>query len=293
MDAVYNQITAMKGTLNINSVKGKSCTVELRLPVTLISVHAILSKLRNQTIAISNRGIEQILSAGDGELKKDNNKYTYELNGETFTAFDIETLLHLPRDQRDTDREERTVFVVRDESGYQYAVSVENVIANQDLIVKQLGTYIPDIIGIEGATILGDGSVAPVLDLPGLIRTAVSKNVSPLIEQRLADTNNIEDTLSALIIDDSLSARRSLAEFVKDIGYDVIMARDGIEAIEVLDNHKPDIILVDLEMPRMNGLEFTSHIRNKPQKKDNLVIMITSRSTEKNSDMAETEGGSD
>ena len=290
MDAVYNQISAMKGTLKINSEKGKGCTVELRLPVTLISVHAILTKLRNQTIAISNRGIEQILSAGDGDLNKDNDKYTYELNDETFTAFDIETLLHLPRDQRDADRKERTVFIVRDESDYQYAVSVESVIANQDLIVKQLGTYIPDIIGIEGATILGDGSVAPVLDLPGLIRTAVSKNVSPLIEQRLADTNNIEDTLTALIIDDSLSARRSLAEFVQDIGYDVIMARDGIEAIEVIDNHKPDIIMVDLEMPRMNGLEFTSHIRNKPETKNIPVIMITSRSTEKHRDMADAAG---
>lgn len=290
MDAVHNHITAMKGTLNINSVKDISCTVELRLPVTLISVHAILTKLRKQTVAISNRGIEQILCAGDGELKKDNDKYTYDLNGETFTALDIETLLHQPRDQRDTDREERTVLIVRDDTGCQYAVSVEKVIANQDLIVKQLGTYIPDIIGIEGATILGDGSVAPVLDLPGLIRTAVSKDVSPLIEQRLTDTNNIEDTLTALIIDDSLSARRSLAEFVKDIGYNVNMARDGIEAIEVIENHKPDIILVDLEMPRMNGLEFTSHIRNKPETKNIPVIMVTSRSTEKHRDMADAAG---
>lgn len=290
MDAVYNQITAMKGTLNINSVKDTSCTVELRLPVTLISVHAILTTLRKQTIAISNRGIEQILCAGDGELKKDNDKYTYDLNGEIFTAFDIETLLHQPRDQRDTDREERTVFIVRNEAGYQYAVTVENVIANQDLIVKQLGTYIPDIVGIEGATILGDGSVAPVIDLPGLIRTAVDKDISPLIEQRLANAHDIEDTLTALIIDDSLSARRSLSEFIKDIGYDVIVARDGIEAIEVIENCKPDIILVDLEMPRMNGLEFTSHIRNKPELKNIPVIMITSRSTEKHRDMADAAG---
>lgn len=77
MDAVYNQITAMKGTINISSVKNVGCTVELRLPVTLISVHAILIKLRKQTIAISNRGIEQILCPGDGELKRENDEYTY------------------------------------------------------------------------------------------------------------------------------------------------------------------------------------------------------------------------
>lgn len=290
MDAVYNQITAMKGTLNITSEKDLGCTVELRLPLTLISVHAILTKLRKQTIAISNRGIEQILCPGDGELKDENGETIYHLNDETYSVFDIETLLHQPRDQRNNDREERTVFIVRDETGHQYAVTVEQVIANQDLIVKQLGTYIPDIIGIEGATILGDGSVAPVLDLPGLIRTVANKDISPLIEQRLSDAEDIEDNIVALVVDDSLSARRSLAEFVKDIGYDVRMARDGIEALEVIETIKPNIILVDLEMPRMNGLELTSHLRNKSATSDIPVIMITSRSTEKHREMADAAG---
>ena len=292
MDAVYNQIAAMKGTISINSEKDKGCTVELRLPLTLISVHAILVKLRKQTIAISNRGISQILTPGDGELKRTESKYTYTLNGEVFDTFDIETLLHQPRDQRNSDRNERSVLIVHDETGRQYAVTVEKIIANQDLIVKQLGTYIPDIIGIEGATILGDGSVAPVLDIPGLIRTAATQEISPLIEQRLAEAEaeKIKENLVALVVDDSLSARRSLAEFVKDIGYDVRMARDGIEALEVIDQKKPDIILVDLEMPRMNGLEMTSHIRSKSATKDIPIIMITSRSTEKHREMAENAG---
>lgn len=290
MDAVYNQITAMKGTINITSVKDVGCTVELKLPVTLISVHAILVRLRKQTIAISNRGIEQILGTDDGELIRNNDSYTYHLNDEVIPAFDIETLLHQPRDQSNDDLQERTVFVLRDETGKQHAVSVEHVIANQDLIVKQLGAYIPDIIGIEGATILGDGSIAPVLDLPGLIRTSTSKEFSPLIEQQLAEAENIKDNLLALIVDDSLSARRSLAEFVKDIGYDVVMARDGIEAIEVIEDKMPDIILVDLEMPRMNGLELTSHLRSKSDTKNIPIIMITSRSTEKHREMADSAG---
>ena len=290
MDAVYNQIAAMKGTISINSEKDKGCTVELRLPLTLISVHAILVKLRKQTIAVSNRGIGQILSPGDGQLIRKNDEYTYQLNDEVYNAFDIETLLHQPCDQRNNDREERSVLLVNDETGRQYAVTVEHIIANQDLIVKQLGAYIPDILGIEGATILGDGSVAPVLDIPGLIRTASNSDISPLIEQRLADAEKIKDNLVALVVDDSLSARRSLAEFVQDIGYDVRMARDGIEALEVIETKIPDIILVDLEMPRMNGLELTTHIRSKSSTKDIPVIMITSRSTEKHREMADAAG---
>jgi len=290
MDAVYNQIASMKGTISISSEKDQGCTVEIRLPLTLISVHAILIKLRKQTIAISNRGIEQILCPDDGELKRENDKYTYHLNDEQYTAFDIETLLHQPRDQRNDDREERAVFILRDESGYKYAITVEQVIGNQELIVKQLGEFIPDIIGIEGATILGDGSVAPVLDLPGLIRTISKDDLNPFIEQRLTSTEVSDENIITLIVDDSLSARRSLAEFVKDLGYDVRMARDGIEAIEMIDSIKPDIVLADLEMPRMNGLELTSHLRSKEKTKDIPVIMITSRSTEKHRDMADAAG---
>ena len=290
MDAVYNQVSAMKGTINITSQKDLGCIVELKLPVTLISVHAILVKLRKQTIAISNRGIEQILSAGDGELVLDNDKYTYHLNDEVFPAYDIETLLHQARDQSNIKQEERTVFILRDETGQQYAVSVEHVIANQDLIVKQLGAYIPDIIGIEGATILGDGSIAPVLDLPGLIRTSTTKHINQLNEHQIFEEEHTDANLVALIVDDSLSARRSLAEFVKDIGYDVLMARDGIEAIDVIEEQKPNIILVDLEMPRMNGLELTAHLRSKPITKDIPIIMITSRSTEKHREMADSAG---
>jgi len=287
MDAVYNQITTLKGTINITSEKSKGCTVEIRLPLTLISVHAILIKSRKQTIAISNRGIEQILCPEDGELRRTNEKYTYHLNDEEYTAFDIETLLH---QRRNDDKEERTVFILRDESGHKYAITAEQILGNQDLIVKQLGEYIPDIIGIEGATILGDGSVAPVLDLPGLIRTISKNNINPFIEQHLTSTDAPDENITALIVDDSLSARRSLAEFVKDLGYDVRMARDGIEAIEMIDAVKPDIVLADLEMPRMNGLELTSHLRSKDKTKDIPVIMITSRSTEKHRDMADAAG---
>lgn len=290
MDAIYSQITAMKGTITINSIKNKGCTVEIRLPVTLISVHAILIKLRKQTIAVSNRGIEQILCPDDGKLVRDNDKYTYHLNGDVYPAFDIETLLHQPRDQRAGDREERSVFILRDETGFKSAIAIEHVISNQDLIVKQLGVCVPNILGIEGATILGDGSVAPVLDLPGLIRTLSSNDISPFVEQRLAHNDAEEETIKALIVDDSLSARRSLAEFVKDLGYDVRMARDGIEAIEMVEKTKPDILLVDLEMPRMNGLELATHIRSKADTKDIPIIMITSRSTDKHRDMADSAG---
>ena len=90
----------------------------------------------------------------------------------------------------------------------------------------------------------------------------------------------------ALIVDDSLSARRSLAEYVKDLGYEILTAKDGLEAIDVIESKSPDIMLVDFEMPRMNGVEFTSHVRADEKMREIPIIMITSRSTEKHQSMA-------
>jgi chemosensory pili system protein ChpA (sensor histidine kinase/response regulator) len=94
----------------------------------------------------------------------------------------------------------------------------------------------------------------------------------------------------AVVVDDSLSARRALAELMQDMGYEVHAARDGIEAAELLDQHGADIVLADLEMPRMNGLELAAHMRGQAALKDIPIVMVTSRSTEKHRQQAAAVG---
>lgn len=286
MDAVQNQISEMKGSIKINSTHEVGTTVELQLPLTLISVHSLLISVYNQTLAISSRGIEQILTPGEGEFEKTRNETLIHIDDETYSVLDLEALLHLPFNREST---ERTVLLVRDETGNMSGIAVDKVLASKDLVVKQLGAYVPEIPGVEGATILGDGSVAPVVDLPSLLRVSLTDAVNPWIEQ-LEQTNIQTDAPCALIVDDSLSARRSLSEYVKDLGYEILTAKDGIEAIEVLDTKIPDIMLVDLEMPRMNGVELTAHVRADEKTREIPIIMITSRATEKHQSMAISAG---
>ena len=125
-----------------------------------------------------------------------------------------------------------------------------------------------------------------VLDL---MQTGVHNNQWMADALRLSQQNN-EGRPMALVVDDSLSTRRSLAQFVNDIGMDVRTAKDGFEAIEILEEQMPSIILVDMEMPRMNGLEFTAHVRAGEQTKHIPVIMITSRNTEKHRNLASAAG---
>jgi chemosensory pili system protein ChpA (sensor histidine kinase/response regulator) len=141
-----------------------------------------------------------------------------------------------------------------------------------------------------GATILGDGTVTVVLDLPELLRTPIQTSAVPSAAEAKAGTRASARLPIALVVDDSLSARRSLTHFLQDAGFEVRQARDGLEAATLLQAFRPDIVLVDLEMPRMNGLELTAHVRGQAATQDLPVVMITSRSTEKHRAQAQASG---
>jgi chemosensory pili system protein ChpA (sensor histidine kinase/response regulator) len=288
MDVVYSKLLEMKGSLRIQSKAGKGCLLELRLPVTLISTHALLARLRDQVYAISDRGIEQILYSGVGKIQKLGKVVIYQMGDDIYELTLLEALLNLEPDRRTQARTTPPVLLVREETGSLRAILVQDIMDSRDLVVKKLGQYIPKLHGIVGATILGDGSVVPVLDLPELLRAPMTQ-----VQLRPAAAGPIAAEVRqqlALAVDDSLSARRSLAQFVQDAGFEVRTARDGLEAIEIIKGKHPDIILADLEMPRMNGLELTAHLRADPSTRHLPVIMITSRSTEKHRQEAEAMG---
>ncbi|MEN8800348.1 MAG: response regulator, partial [Thiogranum sp.] len=174
------------------------------------------------------------------------------------------------------------------------AVTVDQVVNSYDLVIKSTGRYVQHVHGVAGVSILGDGSVVPVLNLPELLRKPpVAGALS--VESHADEGRPLQQSspLSVLIVDDSLSVRKSLSQLVADAGYQPIAARDGLEAVELLAEHKPDIVLADLEMPRMTGLELTSHIRADGNLADLPVIMITSRTMQKHRQQAEKAGVSD
>ena len=290
MDMVYSRLLEMKGSLRLQTEAGKGCLMELRLPVTLISTHALLLRVRDQTYALSDRGVEQILYSGAGQVQTLGKVTTYRLGNDVHEFTSLETLLNLPEDQRQHSRNAPPVLLVREETGSLRAVLVQEVLDSRDLVVKNMGQYIPQLPGIIGATILGDGSVAPVLDLPELLRTQTTGQHWPTAVQSTSSIAPAPHRQIVLAVDDSLSARRSLAQFVRDAGFEVRTARDGLEAIEIINSKRPDLVLADLEMPRMNGLELTAHLRANQATSDLPVIMITSRSTAKHRHEAEAAG---
>jgi chemosensory pili system protein ChpA (sensor histidine kinase/response regulator) len=289
MGAVYNRVQELKGSLHIQSEANQGCQIELRLPVTLMSTHGLLVRAGEEVLAVSDRGVEQILYPGMGKPGQMGSKSTYQIGEEVFEASTLAALLRLPPDRRHEQRISYPALLVREESDRRRVVFVQEVMDSLALVVKNLGRYIPAIKGIVGATILGDGSVAPVLDLPDLLRSPARGYAGPVAREEAVSTADMTAPV-ALVVDDSLSARRALADFVKDLGFEVRTAGDGLEAVAIIDHKVPDILLVDLEMPRMNGLELTSHVRSRDDAAHLPVIMITSRSTEKHRQSAAQAG---
>jgi CheY-like chemotaxis protein len=289
MDVVYSRLLEMKGALRIESQAGAGCLMVIRLPVTLIATHALLARMRDRLYAISDRGIEQIVYSGVGKIQKMGKTVLFQIGEDIHELTALDALLDLPPEQRARVRSAPAVLLVREETGNRCAVLVQDIVDSRDLVVKNLGSYLPKLNGIVGATILGDGSVAPVLDLPELLR-APAPVPAPRVAKPIAPTAAAASRPFALAVDDSLSARRSLAQCVQDAGFEVRTARDGLEAIAIIQGRRPDIVLADMEMPRMNGLELTAHLRANPATRDLPIIMITSRSAEKHRREAERVG---
>ncbi|MFW2371812.1 MAG: hybrid sensor histidine kinase/response regulator [Gammaproteobacteria bacterium] len=288
LDVVNVKIRDLKGSIAIESRLGKGCNFELTLPISSFSTHSLLVRVREFVYAISSRGIEEILYPGAGEISDIGDETVYQLGDQTYRTLLIDSVLGLPHDRRRIERQSRPIILVRDESGVRTAIMVQDVLSSIDVVVKPMGHYLPKVKGIVGATVLGDGSVAPVIDLPEMLFELAYRELA-------GDDEETPGFVAArlpyvLVVDDSLSARRSLAQFVEDLGLEVRTARDGMEAVSLIEVRKPDLLLVDMEMPKMNGLELTSHVRGTDNIKNLPIIMITSRSTDKHRKTAEAKG---
>jgi chemosensory pili system protein ChpA (sensor histidine kinase/response regulator) len=292
MDVVHNTIQSLNGTMDIGDAKQGGTRISLRLPITLLTSHCLLVGVgADQVYAIPSISLNQIMSPGSGTLTRYGETLGYQFADESYTACSLNTLVGAADDFTDKQLDACSVLLVQTPDSVS-AVVVERVITSYDLVVKNMGAYIRSIDGIAGVAMLGNGTVVSVLDLASLLeadnrpaaladggRTAISRTESPEVALPMV-----------MIVDDSLSVRNSLSQLMKDGGYRTVTARDGLEAVKLLETEVPDIVLTDLEMPRMNGLDLTSFIRKSQQWAPLPVVMITSRTMAKHRQQAEIVG---
>ncbi|MFO1388267.1 response regulator [Cellvibrio sp.] len=293
LDMVADRVNALKGRVTVNSFPDQGCEFSIRLPMPMIAEQGLLVTSGIHNLAISSRGVEQLLFLDPSDIKNRGPRLTYLFNQQEIDVFHLSQLAQLPDLHMVNVTDARALLIVEALPGQHIGVLIERVLASREMVIKPLTPFTPVISGVVGATVLGDGAIAPVLDIQQLVVNQLQAGVASAewIMQNLSGTQQlVANRPMALIVDDSLSTRRSLAQFVGDMGMDVRTAKDGFEAIEILQQESPHILLVDMEMPRMNGLELTAHVRANESTKDIPVIMITSRNTEKHRNLAVAAG---
>lgn len=284
MDVVSEWANRMNGVVSIHSTMGQGTVVELRFAASLSTVQSLIVETSGQNFALPSLQVEQALARGVGEFVFANDMLQFRHKEDLLAARFLSDLIGLPRNNNIELADYNAVIVKL--QGEVYALAVDQLIDSRELLVKDPGRYTRHLPEIAGISILGDGSITAHLDLSQLINRKAKKNQPSLSSPLVATGEVVDNRAKVLIVDDSLSVRNVLQELVEDMGYISKTARDGVDAVETLDEFTPDLLLTDLEMPNMNGAELTTHIRNRNDLAKLPIIMITSRSQAKHKKLA-------
>jgi chemosensory pili system protein ChpA (sensor histidine kinase/response regulator) len=277
MDVVATEVKKLGGGLFIDSSLGKGSRFTIRLPFTLAISQALIVRVAEEVYALPLATVEGVVRLPRNivmrQLIKDaplfeygNQKYKFQQLG----AFVGLGATRLP----ETDVSMPVVLIRAGE--HSTALVTDELVGSREIVVKSLGPQVSGIRGIAGATILGDGRIVIILDMGSLVRSEWrSRTAEPgVLDQRDRRT-------FALVVDDSITVRRVTQRLLERNGMRVLTAKDGVDAVSLLQENLPDIILLDIEMPRMDGYEVAAHVRNDARLKHIPIVMITSRVSEK------------
>jgi len=292
LDVVNANVKKLGGVIDISSQPDLGTTLSVTVPLSHLSTHAIVISLNYDRYAIPSHSLLQLLPPHSGDVVEFGLQKGYRYNGSVYPLVTIGNLLL--GDTNNDNKQHLTIdnlpILLTKVGSTTYALAVDSIQSNQDIIIKPMGSYVNKTHGVNGVAIIADGTLIPVLDIAELI----SEVKTPTQTNASQNSNNEVDTAPQLttimIVDDSLSVRRSLDQLMRDMGYETLLAQDGVQAVELLKQTVPDIVLSDMEMPRMNGLELTSHIKKSEQLRNLPVVMISSRSTQKHRQMAAQSG---
>lgn len=290
MDVVRDWVSTINGAIRVRSVSGSGSMIELRFAASLSTVQALVVEVQDQRFALPSVHIVQAIAAEEGEYSHTMGRLQYRNKEQVIPASRLSRLVGLPADNDDKPLAQCATVLMRTPDGLR-ALAVDRLVDSRELLVKSLDRYSRHAEAVSGTSILGDGSIAVHIDVPTLLETMPLSNVTAQRIRALSKRGGRRDSLpKVLVVDDSLAVRNTLQELVEDAGYRAVMARDGLEAIEVLRKSDPRVVLTDLEMPNMNGVELTRHIRAREEYRDLPVIMVTSRSQEKHRLLASDAG---
>ena len=280
MDVVDVEIKHLGGSLQIETTPEGSRFI-MRLPFTLSINRAILVKAGDENYAIPLINIEGVARLDVESLLDAYQLATPQLDyvDQTFSLHYLPKLVGTALHYRGSHGDTRQSVIFCRAGDARLALHVDDMIGNREIVVKNLGKQLSQVKSISGASILADGSVVLILDIAGLVELYSENLVSVVYKGQ--DGEGLSQQRTIMVVDDSITMRRVASKLLQRNDYQVFTAKDGMDALTQLEDVKPDLMLLDIEMPRMDGFELASHMRNEDSLRDIPIIMITSRTGEK------------
>ncbi|WRL52155.1 Hpt domain-containing protein [Luteimonas sp. R10] len=273
MDVVASEVRQLGGTLDIDSRSREGTTFTLRLPQTLAVTQAVFVRIGETSFAVPIASVRGVGRIGRARMEDPQARYSY--GGEEYALHDLGKLVgHAPAR---ADGQLQMPLLLIGAGDLRAAVAVDQIVGNREIVVKPVGPQVASVPGIFGATIMGDGSVVVILDVAPLVRRQV---VQPR-EEGAAGASERRQVPLVMVVDDSVTMRKVTGRVLERHNLEVVTAKDGVDALERLDERVPDLMLLDIEMPRMDGYELATQMKADPRLRRVPIVMITSRTGEK------------
>ncbi|MCU7905219.1 MAG: Hpt domain-containing protein [Candidatus Thiodiazotropha sp. (ex Epidulcina cf. delphinae)] len=277
LDVVTSEVKQLGGSLEIDSHPGGGTRFTIRLPLTLAITDALLMRVGEEIYAVPHGSISGVVRIRRQALQAcySGQESGFDYGGKRYKVDYLGRMMGTGRHEiHEATRWYPLLLLQTGE--HQAALQVDELLGSRQVVVKSLGKQVGSVRWITGGTILADGHVALILDLASLVRMDATRTTpAPVFDE--APQKRLEDRRRVMVVDDSITVRKVTTRLLERHDMDVVTAKDGVEAVTLLQEQVPDIMLLDIEMPRMDGFELARHINNSVEYYGLPIIMISSR----------------
>ena len=282
MDVVRTNVRRLNGEIDVSSTIGEGTRFTLRLPLTVLVSEALLVRVGGETLAVALNSVHVVTAMSPDRVERGPRGETLAVGNDMADFVSLAAVLGLP----DAPRGPRRPVLVLRAAGRLLAVEVDEVLHKQDIVIKPLGAFLEGAGPYAGATVTADGRVVLLLDALGVAEKVASKERTERVAPRASDHHELATPVPQapkriLLVDDSISVRRFVGQMLEKAGFVVTTAADGADAITRIGETEFDLVITDLEMPRVNGYELIDDLRRRPSTRELPVIVLTTRAGDK------------
>jgi two-component system chemotaxis sensor kinase CheA len=279
MDVVKTNIEKLNGIIEVDSVTGKGSTFKLKIPLTLAIIQALLVSSQEDLFAVPLSNVIETVRIVEEDIYLIEGKSVLKLREEVLPLVNMADIFEI---EKVLEPDKYLYVVILGLGATKVGLIVDRFIGQEEIVIKSLGEFLKGLPGIAGATIRGDGKVTLIIDVGTLMKLAKETHNKKVVTESIQEAKKKKEKpedFNVLIVDDSAMDRKIMKTSIEDLGVNIIEAKDGVEALDIVKKNDIDAVLIDIEMPRMDGYTLAQEIRKYNKYRKLPLIAVTSRAT--------------